>query len=106
MVTQMFQTNNQPAVFNHVVVMPGIPIQQVINMIGMLLGAYGVTHQLPINVVDGDSISTGCDNMDITYGARYLELKNFISDLVREYKLVSCSAMGMGPGLQLTFTCY
>lgn len=97
---------NPSNVMTYTVMMPGIPLQDMISTIGMLLGSYGVCHQLPINNMSEQGLTTGDPFADQLIVAKYMQLKSILIDLSREYTKVVATSTMMGQSLVLTFTCY
>ncbi|QGH71894.1 hypothetical protein N1M2_31 [Klebsiella phage N1M2] len=100
--------NEQPiALFSHTMTFPGVPLENLVSSISLLLSAYGVSHQLPVSpTFTSEGLTSGDNNRDQRFVTEYMQFKLMLEDLSRQYTTVQCTAQSNGASVYLRFSCY
>ncbi|UQT02617.1 hypothetical protein YUBABA_02170 [Serratia phage vB_SmaM-Yubaba] len=100
--------NEQPlAMFSHTMTFPGVPLENLVSSIALLLSAYGVKHQLPTSpTFTTEGLTSGDNNRDQRFVTEYMQFKLMLEDLSRQYTTVQCTAQSNGASVYLRFSCY
>ena len=102
---------NQPAqpiqLFSHVFNAPGVPTTSILSSVGLLLGAYGVTHDIPIDPsFSSESFTSGNKDTDDRIMYDYMTFKSMIESFSREFTTVQCQTKCNGWSVHMKFSCY
>lgn len=105
--TQTTNTEQPIAVFSHRMTLPGVPLENLISSLALLLGAFGVKHDMPVNPgFTSESLNTPDQNTNERFMASYMEFKLMLEDLSRQYNTVQCMAQSNGNTVYMRFSCY
>lgn len=92
--------------FTHNLTAPGVPLETLISTIVLLLSAYGVTHDGPMQPnFDSTSINTGNDQIDARFQNDYMMFKMFLDGLSLDYRNVHCTMKASNVSVYMIFTC-
>lgn len=92
--------------FTYNLTTPGLPVETLISTIVLLLGAYGVIHDGPVNNdFDSDSVNTGNEQVDARFQNDYMMFKMFLDGLSLDYRNIHCAMKASNVSVYMTFTC-
>uniref|UniRef100_A0AAU8KZ11 Uncharacterized protein n=1 Tax=Pantoea phage Survivor TaxID=3232176 RepID=A0AAU8KZ11_9CAUD len=107
MTTNTTMQEQPKSVYSHTLMYPGVPLSSLISMTGLLLGAYGVQHQLAIDPnLTSEQITSGDKIADQRFMNEYMAFKNSLDSLSRDYTRIVCTAQSNGTALYLHLYCY
>lgn len=93
--------------YSHTLAAPGIPITALLSSVALLLGAYGIKHDIPIDpTFTTESMTTGDSKSDERFTANYMAFKSLLDGLAREFTTVNCLAQSNGWSVYMRFSCY
>lgn len=106
--TQVTNGTEQPkAIFSHSMQFPGAPLTTVLSACALLIGAYGIQHDIQMDPnFSTDSLTTGNVQADARFQADYMQFKMMLDGLANQYSRVVCTAQSNGIVLYMKFTCY
>lgn len=92
--------------FTYTLTSPGLPLETLISTIVLLLGAYGVVHDGPINNdFNSDSVNTGNEHADARFQNDYMMFKMFLDGLSLDYRNIHCTMKASNVSVYMIFTC-
>lgn len=93
-------------VFTYNLSAPGLPIQTLIATVVLLLGAYGVVHDVAADPnFNSESVNTGNEQVDARFQNDYMMFKMFLDGLSLDYANIHCNMQASAVSTYMTFTC-
>lgn len=84
---------------------PGLPFETVLSIAGFVLNAYNVNTEITFPYPSTDSLETGNPEIDARYLAHFVEYKNIVEGLARDFEHISADIKAIPPTLMVIFNC-